>query len=226
MWHVSSSSSKQKVEKIEKNIYEANSMPSCNRPLLPLVNLKVFSLLIVFLMMHITGKNYVKARNAAICDNHPHHQQQQQNRQQHSQQVDISDPPYLEYFMEHEVTEKEAKEIIYQIRADELDKQPHLWCERCTPAMRTYCMGPQFLRDHCCCDQRHEKGEVMRKGNLSSLVKTEKWIKLQPIGQLSHRVTVQYRAPVVCDRDVCVQVTARLNGEVQAHYQSELTLAM
>lgn len=129
-------------------------------------NLKVFNLFIVFLMMHITiGRNYVNARNHAICDSHVDHNNNNVDHHQHvsyrqkqEQVIEESEPPFLEYFMEHEVTEKEAKEIINQIKADELEKPSKPWCEKCTSTIRNYCNGPSFLRDHCCCDQRHEKG--------------------------------------------------------------------
>lgn len=130
----------------------------CNHILFSFDNLKVFNLLIVFLMMHITGKNYVKARNPAICntphDNSHHHQH-------HKQSVEELEPPFTEYHMEHGVTEKEAREIINQIKSDELEKPQKPWCEQCTTKVRNYCMGPSFLRDHCCCDQRHVKGKFI-----------------------------------------------------------------
>lgn len=148
------------------NTFEVNSMIySCNRLLMSFNNFKVFNLVIVFLMMHITSKNYVKARNSIICDNDSHqlhqrdHHQQAQYRQKHQQQVDVSDPPFIEYYMEHQVSEKEARKIISQIKSDELEKPSMPWCEQCTPTIRSYCMAPSFLRDHCCCDQRHEKGK-------------------------------------------------------------------
>lgn len=91
----------------------------------------------------------VQNRNALICN--------------HNKTEQISTvAPFIEYFMEHQVTEKEARDTMSLLSRDDKEfynKKPMSWCDPCTDRIRNYCLGPTFLKDHCCCDFRHETGK-------------------------------------------------------------------
>lgn len=70
-----------------------------------------------------------------------------------------AEPPFMEYFMEHQVTEKEARLAIKEMPESEFSKKAMPFCDVCTEKIRNYCLGPIFLRDHCCCELRHEQGK-------------------------------------------------------------------
>lgn len=64
---------------------------------------------------------------------------------------------FTEYFIEHNVTQRDAG-ISFRLHADDLlKKKAPAWCTRipCTTKILQYCLGTDMLHDHCCCDSRH-----------------------------------------------------------------------
>lgn len=76
-----------------------------------------------------------------------------------SQKSDIK--PYesmiTEYFKDHEVTEKQARESLRLMKEDEFKPPAH--CRPCTKEQKQYCNSEFLLKDHCCCNQSHKKGK-------------------------------------------------------------------
>ncbi|XP_063705896.1 uncharacterized protein LOC134834987 [Culicoides brevitarsis] len=95
-------------------------------------------------------------RNSLICndtthEHHPHYAK--------LVKTTTTEKPFIEYYMEHEVTEKEARHTMQLLMRRDKDfdnKRPVRYCEKCTEQIQKYCLGPTFLKDHCCCDFRHE----------------------------------------------------------------------
>jgi len=66
---------------------------------------------------------------------------------------------FTEYFIEHNITQKEAM-TAFRLQADDLLKSKiPAWCARlpCNSTILRYCLGHGMLHDHCCCDSRHGK---------------------------------------------------------------------
>lgn len=66
--------------------------------------------------------------------------------------------PIVEYYKDHEVTEKQARESLRLMKGDEEFKPP-AHCKPCTNEQQRYCRSDDLLRDHCCCNQSHKKGK-------------------------------------------------------------------
>ncbi|GAB0096510.1 hypothetical protein DMENIID0001_120340 [Sergentomyia squamirostris] len=65
---------------------------------------------------------------------------------------------YEEYYLEHSVSEKEAKKSLKELLTK--NYQRPAYCSECTSSIKKYCLGPHLLQDHCCCDLRHGEEEL------------------------------------------------------------------
>jgi hypothetical protein len=63
-----------------------------------------------------------------------------------------------EYYKDHEVSEKTARESLRVMT--EVDFQPPPHCAECTAEQKQYCQSRELLKDHCCCNQSHRKGKT------------------------------------------------------------------
>lgn len=68
-----------------------------------------------------------------------------------SQKSDI-----VEFYKDHEVTEYKARESLRQMTQEDFLQPAH--CRACTNEQKNYCKSPALLKDHCCCNQSHNKG--------------------------------------------------------------------
>uniref|UniRef100_A0A1B0C8M6 CCC domain-containing protein n=2 Tax=Lutzomyia longipalpis TaxID=7200 RepID=A0A1B0C8M6_LUTLO len=80
---------------------------------------------------------------------------------------------YEEYYLEHSVSQKDAKKSLKEIIEKSKNYQRPAYCGECTSSIQKYCLSPHLLHDHCCCDLRHGKGElnipqIHTRGNPSS----------------------------------------------------------
>ncbi|CRL02992.1 CLUMA_CG016247, isoform A [Clunio marinus] len=64
---------------------------------------------------------------------------------------------FVEYFKDHEVSEKQARENLRGLK--ENDFATPAYCKACSLEHRKYCISENLLKDHCCCNQSHNKGE-------------------------------------------------------------------
>lgn len=63
----------------------------------------------------------------------------------------------VEYFKDHEVTEKQARENLRGMTEKDFNRPAY--CSNCTHEHRKYCHSQNLLKDHCCCNQSHKTGE-------------------------------------------------------------------
>ncbi|XP_055586116.1 uncharacterized protein LOC129738835 [Uranotaenia lowii] len=71
-----------------------------------------------------------------------------------------STTPITEYYKEHEVSEKEARQALEQLDLDEVAKAPPAWCDECGIDKIHFCRSPAFINDHCCCEHRHSREKL------------------------------------------------------------------
>ncbi|XP_037913018.1 uncharacterized protein LOC119652779 isoform X1 [Hermetia illucens] len=66
---------------------------------------------------------------------------------------------YEEYHMEHQVTKQEAIASLRAINETFFNAALPLGCKAipCNQSIMKYCLGPQFINDHCWCEQGHEE---------------------------------------------------------------------
>lgn len=63
----------------------------------------------------------------------------------------------VEYFKDHEVSEKQARESLLHMRQNDFNTPAY--CKPCSKEHLRYCHSENLLKDHCCCNQSHVKGE-------------------------------------------------------------------
>lgn len=63
----------------------------------------------------------------------------------------------VEYYKDHEITERQARESLRKMT--DVDFQNPAHCKPCTEEHQRYCHSSELLKDHCCCNQSHKKGE-------------------------------------------------------------------
>lgn len=68
----------------------------------------------------------------------------------------------VEYFKDHEVSSMQARENLRNMK--ESDFQTPAYCKKCSAAHQKYCHSENLLKDHCCCNQSHNKGEFIELG--------------------------------------------------------------
>lgn len=123
--------------------------------------------LLFTLMQIVTGVGAGVQRNSLICNDTSHHSVKMLAL---SAASTTTIKPFIEYYMEHEVTEKEARLTMALLMRRDKDfdnKKPVPYCEKCTEQIHKYCLGPIFLKDHCCCDFRHATGMFLLISRLS-----------------------------------------------------------
>lgn len=64
---------------------------------------------------------------------------------------------FVEYFKDHEISEKQARENLRSMRESDFATPAH--CRKCSVEHQRYCYSDNLLKDHCCCNQSHNKGE-------------------------------------------------------------------
>jgi hypothetical protein len=72
-------------------------------------------------------------------------------------QSDKSQSTVVEYYKDHEITEKQARESLRRMTNDDFQSPAH--CKPCTEEHHRYCYSSELLKDHCCCNQSHQKGK-------------------------------------------------------------------
>ncbi|XP_055303473.1 uncharacterized protein LOC129569087 isoform X1 [Sitodiplosis mosellana] len=68
--------------------------------------------------------------------------------------------PFVEYYIEHNVSQRDAKRSFFEIGIKLLDEKPLRWCMQCTDQIINYCLSGKMLDDHCCCDSRHGQEQI------------------------------------------------------------------
>lgn len=63
----------------------------------------------------------------------------------------------VEYFKDHEVSEKMAREALVHMSQNDFNTPAR--CKPCSKEHLRYCHSENLLKDHCCCNQSHIKGE-------------------------------------------------------------------
>ena len=61
----------------------------------------------------------------------------------------------VEYFKDHEVSEKQARNSLRGID----DFSTPARCKKCSREHLKYCHSENLLKDHCCCNQSHNKSK-------------------------------------------------------------------
>lgn len=69
--------------------------------------------------------------------------------------TNMKNVPFVEYYIEHNINEGEAKRSFFETGIKLLDDKPLRWCMECTRDIKIYCLQGKMLDDHCCCDSRH-----------------------------------------------------------------------
>lgn len=65
----------------------------------------------------------------------------------------------VEYHFDHEITERQARDNLRSMV--ESDFQTPAYCKPCSDEHKRYCHSENLLKDHCCCNQGHKKGEFV-----------------------------------------------------------------
>lgn len=70
---------------------------------------------------------------------------------------DASTTSYEEFIFEHQVTRQDAIEALQKLNQSFFDGPSGSTCKSitCTKNVMKYCLGPQFINDHCWCEQGH-----------------------------------------------------------------------
>lgn len=88
------------------------------------------------------------------------------NYQSDKKPLEDSQPSSIvEYYKDHEITEKQARESLKLMKDSEFQNPEH--CKPCTEEHRRYCHSDYLLKDHCCCNQSHQKGKHLRNCHTS-----------------------------------------------------------
>lgn len=66
---------------------------------------------------------------------------------------------YVEYFKDHEISSMQARENLRNMRENDFLTPAH--CKSCSAEHQKYCHSENLLKDHCCCNQSHNKGEFI-----------------------------------------------------------------
>jgi hypothetical protein len=70
----------------------------------------------------------------------------------------VTEGTIVEYYKDHEVTEKQARDSLITMKDDEFLSPSHCKPSMCTDSNQQYCRSENLLKDHCCCNQSHKKG--------------------------------------------------------------------
>lgn len=70
-----------------------------------------------------------------------------------------STTPVIEYYKEHEVSEKEARVALHALDFDKVARVP-AWCDECGIEKINFCHSTTFINDHCCCEHRHAREKL------------------------------------------------------------------
>ncbi|XP_055615532.1 uncharacterized protein LOC129761787 isoform X2 [Toxorhynchites rutilus septentrionalis] len=70
-----------------------------------------------------------------------------------------STTPIVEYFKEHEVSEKDSKMALDALDLDLVSQVP-AWCNECSLDKIHFCRSAAFINDHCCCEHRHAREKL------------------------------------------------------------------
>ncbi|XP_070497675.1 uncharacterized protein [Chironomus tepperi] len=73
-------------------------------------------------------------------------------------QSDKSQSSVVEYYKDHEITERQARESLSRMSNDDFQNPTH--CKPCTEEHHRYCYSSELLKDHCCCNQSHQKEQL------------------------------------------------------------------
>lgn len=76
------------------------------------------------------------------------------------QNTSMKKVPFVEYYIEHNVSEGAAKQSFFEVGVKLIDDKPMAWCPKCTEDILNYCYSRSLLDDHCCCDSRHGKEQI------------------------------------------------------------------
>lgn len=66
---------------------------------------------------------------------------------------------FVEYFKDHEISSSQARENLRNMR--ENDFLTPAYCKSCSAEHQKYCHSENLLKDHCCCNQSHNKGKFI-----------------------------------------------------------------
>ena len=73
-------------------------------------------------------------------------------------QIPLNYGSVVNYYKDHEVSSLQARESLKHMRESDFQTPAH--CHACTAEHKKYCHSENLLKDHCCCNQSHNKGEV------------------------------------------------------------------
>uniref|UniRef100_A0A336LJA1 CSON002924 protein n=1 Tax=Culicoides sonorensis TaxID=179676 RepID=A0A336LJA1_CULSO len=129
--------------------YKSNRKASLIKNITPIYQL-------VYIFQIFMGVSAGVQRNLLTCNDtsHSHHSSKMLEITARTTAV----TSFIEYYMDHQVSEKEARKTLSLMMDQDKDfdnKKPVPYCEKCTEQIEKYCLGPLFLKDHCCCDFRH-----------------------------------------------------------------------
>ncbi|CAO1321646.1 unnamed protein product [Diamesa hyperborea] len=79
-------------------------------------------------------------------------------RSKKRQADEVESVTFIEYYMDHEVTEKEARDNLRQLKETEFAAPA--FCKPCSQENIKYCHSDAMLQDHCCCNQGHKKEQL------------------------------------------------------------------
>lgn len=95
------------------------------------------------------------------------------NSQSDKKPLETTQSPIIEYYKDHEITEKQARESLVKMDKDDFQSAAH--CKLpCPEEHNRYCFSSELLKDHCCCNQSHKKGKhalIQAKKNGKSIKK-------------------------------------------------------
>ncbi|XP_055855793.1 uncharacterized protein LOC129919019 [Episyrphus balteatus] len=110
---------------------------------------KVLILLITYVILsaHIISKSNAQSLNRTTNN----------NNNNNNVGKDASTASYEEFIFEHQVTRQDAIAALQKLNQSFFDGPSASTCKSitCTKNVMKYCLGPQFINDHCWCEQGH-----------------------------------------------------------------------
>lgn len=107
-----------------------------------------------------------------LCDTLAASAQQSDNLALYNSQKDptpLDSTSVVTYYKDHEISEKQARENLKMLKASDFLKPAY--CSACSKEHIKYCHSDNMLKDHCCCNQSHNKGEIIElESNCENLV--------------------------------------------------------
>lgn len=106
---------------------------------------------VAMLMALLCDSTHALAASATRNDNLPMYSTQKDQKPPDAEN-------FIEYYKDHEISEKQARESLRNMPESDLATPENY--HTCTAAHLQYCKSDNLLKDHCCCNQSHNKEQL------------------------------------------------------------------